>query len=512
MKPLRVVLAAALAASCIGPAFAADAPQPPKAAKPPQVSAGAPDAVTHHSISVNGKTLNYTARAGTITLRNNAQEPTARMFYVAYTLDGVSPAGRPVTFFYNGGPGSSTVWLHMASFGPMRLDAPNAQAAGNPPYKLAPNPYTLLDMSDEVFIDAPGTGFGRLIGAGKPKEFYGVDQDAKAFSQFIQSYLTNFNRWNSPKFLFGESYGTTRSAALSSVLEDAGVQLNGIVLQSSILNFDLDWATNFSPVSIGGGDWAYPLYLPSEAAIAWYHNALPNRPANLPAFLQQVQHFAMTEYLQGLAEGAQLPSNQFNDIVNKLHQYTGLSTQYIRDSNLRIQYGRFESQLLRNRGEVVGRLDARYKTYTLDGAGGSPAWDPADVAMTPIFTALFNSYVRNDLQYHPTVPYRIVNYGQELRSWDFKHNGSEPTNVAPDLAQAMTQDPHLHVFSANGYYDLATPYFATVYTLDHLNLNPQLQKNISYGFYQSGHMIYMNTPALAKYKSDLDAWYDRVLR
>lgn len=506
LKTLCAILAVGLGGAYSLPAAAA-APTKPMAKKM-HVPAPTPDAVTHHTISVNGKTLRYTARAGTITLRNSAQQPTARMFYVAYTLDGANVIDRPVTFFYNGGPGSSTVWLHMASFGPMRIVAPNAAAAGNPPYKIEANPQTLLDATDEVFIDAPSTGFGRLIGAGKPKEFFGVDQDAKAFSQFIQRYITTFNRWNSPKYLYGESYGTTRSAALSSVLEDAGIQLNGIVLQSSILNFNLDWAINFSATAVGGGDLQYALYLPSEAATAWYHNALPNRPSNLPAFLQSVQHFAMTEYMTALSKGDQLPASEFNTIVGKLHAYTGLSEQYIRNSNLRIAYWRFENELLRNKDEIVGRLDSRYKTYSLDAPAEAPPWDPSDVSMTPIFTAAFNYYVRNQLNYHPTLRYRIVNYGPELNHWDFKHDGMSTTNVATDLAQAMTQDPHLHVFSANGYFDLATPYYATVYTLNHLDLAPPLQKNITFGFYQSGHMIYMNPNVIGAYSRDLHNWYN----
>lgn len=506
-KALCTVLAFALGASYSAPVAAAGKPPSKAAAQKMHVPGKTPDAVTQHTIAVNGKTLKYTARAGTITLRNSAQQPTARMFYVAYTLDGANTPDRPVTFFYNGGPGSSTVWLHMASFGPMRIDAPNAAAAGNPPYKIDPNPYTLLDATDEVFVDAPSTGFGRLIGAGKPKDFFGVDQDAKAFSQFIQRYITTFNRWNSPKYLYGESYGTTRSAALSTVLENAGIQLNGIVLQSSILNFNLDWAINFSATQVGGGDLEYALYLPSEAATAWYHNALPNRPANLPVFLQTVQHFAMTQYMDAMSKGDKLPPAEFNAIVSKLHDYTGLSEQYIRNSNLRIAYWRFENELLRNSDEIVGRLDSRYKTYSLDAPAEQPPWDPSDVSMTPIFTAAFNSYVRDQLNYHPTLRYRIVNYGPELNNWDFKHNGMSTTNVAADLAQAMTQDPHLHVFSANGYFDLATPYYATVYTLNHLDLAAPLQKNITYGFYQSGHMIYMNPSVIGTFSSDLHNWY-----
>jgi carboxypeptidase C (cathepsin A) len=485
-------------------------PSPAASAKttPEHIPGAIPDAVTHHTLMLDGKSLAYTARAGTIVLRNDKGQPTCRMFYTAYTLDGADPNTRPITFFYNGGPGSSTIWLRMGSFGPVRVVTSDAQVTPPAPYRYENNPYSLLDATDEVFVDAPATGFSRIIGVGTPKEFFGVDQDVAAFGQFVQSYITNFDRWNSPKFLFGESYGTTRSAALASYLEDKGIDLNGIVLLSTILNFNLDWEINFDPVSIGGGDWGYVLYLPTEAAVAWYHHKVS--APSLPAFLHQVENFAMGEYLDALAKGAQLSAAERDDVVRKLHQYTGLSEQYLRESNLRVPYLRFETELLRGSGQVVGRLDARFATYSLDVVGNEPEWDPADVATSGAFTATFNQYVRQDLHYEPDIPYLTVNY-RATRPWDFKHNGVEPTNVAPDLAAAMTENPHLRVFSANGYFDFATPYFATVYTLNHLNLSPTLQRHISYGFYQSGHMVYLHTPALAEFRRDLESWYASVL-
>ncbi|MHB8198328.1 MAG: S10 family peptidase [Vulcanimicrobiaceae bacterium] len=487
---------------------------PPKKRAPAgmHVPPAPPDAVTQHSVTINGKVYKYTARAGTITLRNHKQQPTARMFYVAYTLNGANPSTRPVTFLYNGGPGSSTVWLRMGAVGPVRLVSKDGGITGPPPYQLKKNPYSLLDKSDLVFIDAPGTGYGRLIGAGKPKEFYGVDQDVRAFAQFIDRYVTTYNRWNSPKFLFGESYGTTRSAALVNYMQmHDGMTFNGVVLQSSILNFALDWATNFTPVSIGGGDWAYVLYLPSEAATAWYHHAIPNRPAHLQPFLQKVQKFAMGEYLHDLALGTKLSPAAYNDVVAKLHRYTGLSSHIIRINNLRVAYYRFEQQLLLHDRKFVGRLDSRFEDYDIDGGESAPPWDPTDSAIDGVFTSTNMQYLRNDLHYKTNIPYRIVNYGKTLAHWDFKHNGMLPTNVAVDLAQAMTYNPNLKIYSANGYFDLATPYLATVYTLQHLNINPALQKNITFGFYHSGHMIYLHTAALAQYKANLARWYDMVL-
>ena len=311
------------------------------AAAPPPIPKLTPDAVTHHTIVLGGRSLAYAARAGTITLRNGDDQPTARVFYTAYTLDGADVTHRPITFLYNGGPGSSTIWLRMGSFGPVRVQVGDASITPGPPYNLASNRYSLLDKSDLVFIDMPGSGYGRIIGAGKTKDFWGVDQDADAFAQFIQRYLTNFNRWNSPKFLFGVSYGSTRSAVLSNVLAQRGIALNGIVLLSSFLNPMVDYNDG---APIGGGDWAYVLYLPTEAATAWYHHVVPGSPG-LSGLLDQTKRFALGEYLDGLAAGAQLAPNRYDDIVAKLHRFTGLSEQYIRNSNLRLPDDRFENEL-----------------------------------------------------------------------------------------------------------------------------------------------------------------------
>ncbi|MGA7354464.1 MAG: hypothetical protein WBW76_03445, partial [Candidatus Cybelea sp.] len=350
-------------------------------AKPAAIPPGTPDAVTHHTLTLDGRTLAYTARAGTITLRNVDDQPQARVFYTAYTLDGASPTKRAVTFLYNGGPGSSTMWLRMGSFGPVRVATGDGTLTGPPPYRLVDNPYSLLDKTDLVFIDMPGSGYGRFIGVGTRKDFWGVDQDADAFAQFIQRYLTNFNRWNSPRFLFGESYGTTRSSVLASDLQDRGIGLNGIVLLSSFLNSNIDY-NDGAPV--GGGDWAYILYLPTEAATAWYHHALSGAPS-LSALLSEVENFALGEYLDALGQGAQLAPDRYNDVVAKLRQYTGLSDQYIRNSNLRIPYDRFQNELLRERGMTVGRIDSRFRTYVLDRVAVSPDWDATDAAIDSAF-------------------------------------------------------------------------------------------------------------------------------
>jgi carboxypeptidase C (cathepsin A) len=357
----------------------------------------------------------------------------------------------------------------------------------------------------------PGSGYGRFIGVGTRKDFWGVDADVAAFAQFIQRYITNFNRWNSPRFLFGESYGTMRSAALSKYLQDEGIGLNGIVLLSSFLNSNIDY-NDGTPV--GGGDWAYVLYLPTEAATAWYHHALPGSPG-LDALLADVKNFALTEYVDALGQGAQLAPSRFNDVVAKLHEYTGLSDEYIRRSNLRIPYDRFENELLRNKGVTVGRLDARFETYVLDRPEVSPDWDATDAGIDSAFVSTGNYYLRQVLKYNTPLLYRAEIYDliyADDQTWDFKHGANVQTlNVAPDLAQAMTYNPRLKIFSGNGYFDFATPFFATEYALNHLYLAPALQRNITYGFYESGHMVYLHPRALVRFRADLERWYARVL-
>jgi carboxypeptidase C (cathepsin A) len=496
-----------LPALAAGPPAGA-APQAP----PPPPTDEAPDAVTQHSITLDGKVYPYTARAGTIVLTDAKGQPTCRMFYTAFTLDGVDTSTRPVTFFYNGGPGSSTIWLRMGSFGPKRVVVPDGGATPNAPFDLVDNQYTLLDRSDLVFVDAPGTGFSRLTGAGKPEQFYGVDQDQRAFAQFVNRYISNFNRWNSPKFLFGESYGTPRSALLVNALQNQGVGISGVVLLSSVLNFDLDWFDNFNPAAIGGGgaDWDFVFYLPTEAAIAWYHNKTPGPTTTLAALLPQVEQFAMGEYLNALAKGAALSPGEYNDVVAKLHRFTGLSEEYIRSSNLRVNYNRFATELLRGDGaQMVGRFDGRYVNYNLDGPNQFQNFDPTDSSIDAAYVGSGNYLMRTIMKYDTSLVYLpTTNIG---RDWDWKHDGQEPANTANDLANALVFNPNLRVFSANGYYDLATPFFGTVYTLNHLNLPAAIQSHISYGFYESGHMVYVHPQALAQFHNDLENWYAQTL-
>jgi carboxypeptidase C (cathepsin A) len=482
----------------------------PSPAPMPTLPEAAVDAVSQHSLTLGGKEYPYTARAGTIVLENDKNQPTCRMFFTAFTLDGVDPSSRPVTFFYNGGPGSSTIWLRMGSFAPMRVQIPDAATSLNAPFDLAPNKYSLLDRTDMVFVDAPDTGFSRIVGAGKPDEFFGVDQDMRAFSQFVSRYITTYGRWNSPKFLFGESYGTPRTAVVVNDLQNHGVGINGVVLLSSVLDFSLTWDVNYTPAAVGGGDWAFPLYLPTEAAASWYHNVLPGGQPSLQTLLPQVEGFALSEYLNALAQGDKLSPSTYDDVVAKLHDYTGLSKGYIRQSNLRIPYWRYTTELLRNNGQTLGRYDARYTSYALDRIADRPEFDATDSAIDAAFTAAGNYYLRQVLHYDTTLEYNVLS-SRIIKQWDWKHGGNLPTNTAQDLAHAMVFNTGLRVFSANGYYDFATPFFATVYTLNHLNLPPQIQGNITYGFYESGHMVYLHPAALAQFHDDLERWYAEVL-
>jgi carboxypeptidase C (cathepsin A) len=494
-------------AACLGTALLlAAAPDP----KPPYVPPAPPDAVTHAVAHVNGQAIRYTARAGMITLRNDKDQLTARMFYTAFTKDGADPRTRPVTFFYNGGPGSSTIWLRMGSFAPLRIQTANYNSIPGPPFKLIENNYSLIDKTDEVFIDAPNTGWSRVLGVGDPKDFMGVDQDGRAFTQFITRYITQFGRWNSPKFLFGESYGTTRDCVLVNMLQNAGIQMNGVVLLSSILNFGLGGLGGGE--QIGGGDWAFVTYLPTMAAAAWFHHKA-GQGQSLTSFLSGVESFASGTYLHDLAAGADLSPAEFNADVVRLHQYIGLSEDYIRNSNLRIPYPRFLAELMRDQGTLAGRYDSRFTTWDLQPMSDNPMWDPSDVGISGGFVALGMNYMTQTLGYKTNMLYRPTSYGPILGArWDMHHNGDDPpANVTPDLARAMTTNPHLKVFSGNGYFDFATPFFATEYTLNHLTLAPALQRNITFGFYPSGHMVYLNPQALALFKADLSRWYDSAL-
>jgi carboxypeptidase C (cathepsin A) len=476
----------------------APAPEPPAPPKP---------AVTSHKITIGGAALAYTATAATIDLTNDKNELIGHMFYVAYTKDDADANTRPVTFLFNGGPGSSTIWLHMGSFGPVAVETADAQPTPPPPYTVKDNPDSLLDKTDLVFIDAMGTGYSRIAGKGEPKDFYGTDPDVEAFAQFIQRWVGQNGRWNSPKFLLGESYGTTRAAALLDSLAGKGMACNGAVLVSSYLNAWDDF--NGPPFS---NDLPYELYLPTMAASAWYHGRLNPKPADLTAFLTEVRQFALGAYAHALAQGSRLDPAEATAVVATLHRYTAMPESLIRDANLRIAPDRFEKELLRGARRTVGRLDSRFEGIDHDAAGESPEYDAADAAVSSAFVAAFNQYIRGTLKYEREDLYKPSNYPEVGRSWDDHHRRADMPDVAEDLRDAMSKNPHLRIFSANGYYDFATPFFETEYTLAHMGLDPSLETNISFGYYESGHMIYLHTPARQQLKRDLARFYDEATR
>jgi carboxypeptidase C (cathepsin A) len=495
------------------------------------------DSTTEGSVTVGGQAIAYKAVAGTLTVGStdsqdamldldgkmlpgtgektpDPEKPeeapaTARMFYVAYFKKDAG-TNRPVTFLYNGGPGSATMWLHMGSFGPRRVVTTDGQHDEGAPYKIVNNEYSLLDASDLVFIDAPGTGFSRIMGAEKEKAFWGVDQDAHAFDRFIRRFLTKFDRWNSPKYLFGESYGTPRSAVLSADLQN--VDLNGIILLSQILSFDnsID-GPKWNP----GVDQAYALGLPTFAATAFYHHKLPAQPAALEPFLAEVEQYALGDYMLALLQGSELPEAKRQAVAEKLHGYTGLPVAYLLRANLRVTGGAFSKQLQLDDEITTGRLDARYKGPDLDPLSADAEYDPQSNAISSAYTAALNQYMRTELKYGKDLTYKPGAYVDTDFTWDLQHQppGGPPanqqeggTNVMTDLAFTMKSNPKMKVMLAGGYYDLATPYFEGKFEMHHLPIPQKLQANISYHYYQSGHMVYVNEDVLKQFHTDVAAF------
>ncbi len=461
------------------------------------------------SVTIAGKAVSYTATAGTLTLRDDDGKPTASMFYVAYVADRArGGAERPVTFFYNGGPGSSSMWLHMGSFGPVvvKTEAPNP--AKPAPFQIVSNPDSLLDKTDMVFIDAVGAGYSRPLIDNPGPKFWGVDQDIDAFARGITRYVTINNRWNSPKYLFGESYGTTRSGGLVAKLQDQGMQFNGVVLLSSILNYGVR-----SP----GFDRIYQTYLPSYAVTAAYHNKLATKPANLDAFLKEVRDYANGPYAAALAKGTDISEAEAAAVAQKLSAYTGLSVEFLRQVDLRVDLARFRKELLRDQRRTVGRLDSRFIGIDVDAAGEEPEYDASDVQVAGPYIAAVNSYLRGTLGYQSDLTYFPSAPGVN-QSWDWRHKppGGGRTlpvaNTALDLASAMRENPKLKVYALNGLYDFATPFFGTEYDVAHMQLDPSLRGNVRFAYYPSGHMVYLSLDQLTQMKADVAKFYDDAAR
>ena len=452
---------------------------------------------TKHSIRIGGQEIKYTATAGTILLKLEDGTPKASLFYIAYTKDDVSdPAKRPLTFTFNGGPGSASIWLHLGAFGPRRVEMGDAGALLPPPYKLVDNESSLLDVTDLIFIDPVSTGYSRAVPGETPKQFHGIQEDIESVGDFIRLYATRNKRWTSPKFLAGESYGTTRAAGLSGYLQQRyGMYLNGIILISAILNFQ-------TAAFDTGNDLPYILYLPTYTAIAWYHKKLPaDLQSDLQKATQESSNFAAHEYADVLMTGDNLTAPRRVEIAQKLSRLTGLSPEYIERSNLRIEIQRFDKELLRDQRRTVGRLDGRFTGIDEDAAGARPDYDPSLAAIVGPYTATFHDYVRGDLKFESDLFYEYLT--GRVRPWSYEPYENRYVNVAETLRSAMTQNPFLRVYVGKGYYDLATPFFAADYTFAHLSLDESLRSHLSGGYYEAGHMMYVHPPSLSKLKQDL---------
>jgi carboxypeptidase C (cathepsin A) len=467
---------------------------------------------THHTITIAGEKINYTVTTGIMILKEEMADrdkesenakPKAAFFFAAYTKDGVDDkTRRPLTFAFNGGPGSSSVWLHLGLVGPRRVYMTDEGYMPHPPFKLVDNESSLLDVSDLVFIDPVSTGFSRPVEGQKAREFHGFKKDIESVGDFIRLYTTRYRRWTSPKFLIGESYGTTRSAGLSGYLQDRhGMYLNGIMLISSILDFQ---TADFNP----GNDLPYILILPTYAATAFYHGKIKTRKT-LQSFLKDVEKFASGEYMLALAKGINLSPKERTHIVEELARFTGLSEEYILRTNLRIEIFRFTKELLRDQNHTVGRLDTRFTGIDRDSAGENFEFDPSMAAIIGPYTATLYDYVRGELNFESDLPYEVLN--PKVWPWSYAQNENNYVNVAETLRRSMNTNPYLKVHVANGYYDLATPYFATRYTFDHLGLDPSLQHNISMSYYPAGHMMYIHSPSLIALKANLADFINSAL-
>ncbi|MXV83566.1 peptidase S10 [Candidatus Poribacteria bacterium] len=464
--------------------------------------------VTHHSVTINGEEIRYTATAGTLVLKEEidkeGEKPKASVFFIAYTRDDVEDTSkRPITFSFNGGPGSSSVWLHLGVLGPRCVKPDEDGELPHPPYQLTNNDCSILDKTDLVFIDPVSTGFSRAVPGEEAKQFHGFKRDIESVGDFILLYLGRYKRWGSPKLLIGESYGTTRAGGLAGYLQGRhGAYLNAILLVSVVLNFQ---TIRFAP----GNDLPYILYLPTYAATARYHDKLDEVDSEFEAFMDEVKAFALGDYTLALMQGSAVPPDQRAAIVQHLAKYTGLTPEYIERTDMRINIMRFCKELLRDEGRTVGRFDSRYKGIDRDAAGETYEYDPSSAVVQGAYTAALNAYVRDELEFESDLPYEILS--RRVHPWDYGDHQNEYVNVSDTLRAAMTMNPALKVFVANGYYDLATPFLASEYTFSHLGLDESLQDNITTAYYQAGHMMYIDQAELRKMKDDLDAFLDDVL-
>lgn len=455
---------------------------------------------TQHEIASDGGRLSYSATTGMMPMRNDETgELEAGMFFTAYTLDGIdNTIQRPLLFAFNGGPGSSSIWLHLGALGPKRARMEDEGWMPAPPYQLVDNPHTWLEFADLVFIDPVGTGYSRAVEKDLFKKFWGLDGDIKSVGEFIRLYLARSGRWDSPLYLAGESYGTTRAAGLAGYLVDRGIGLSGIILISTIINFQ---TARFEK----GNDLPYALFLPTYTATAWYHGLLPDdlQSQSLRAILDEVEAWIETRYTAALAKGGRLSAEERREIAGCLARYTGLSERYVDLADLRIDIHRFCKELLRDQRRTVGRLDSRFKGIDATPVSETPDFDPSYAAIVPPYTMLFNRYVRRDLGFETDLEYEVLNF-KVNREWEFERGKFPDTSEA--LRAGFSKNSYLRLFVAQGYYDLATPYFAADYSLNHMGLDPSLYDNITRANYEGGHMLYIETNALAQLKQDVEAF------
>ncbi len=466
-----------------------------------------PTAVTKHSIRAGGRQLNYTVTTGFMPIRNQQSgETEAKIFYMAYILDdAANRKNRPLMFSFNGGPGSSSVWLHLGALGPKRVKMLDDGLMPPPPYELVDNEQTWLTETDLVFIDPVGTGYSRATKPEAASKFFSVNGDVESIGEFIRMYLGREERWSSPLFLVGESYGTTRAAGLSNHLFERGIGLNGILLVSSVLNFQ---TIRFAE----GNDVTYPLIFPSYTATAWYHKRLPANLQSKPLrqVLEESENWAMNEYAPALVRGDRMTAQEKQNLAEKFSSYSGLSKIFAEQNNFRVDLGAFNKELLRDRRRTTGRLDSRFTGIDRNAATDGPETDPSMNAIRTPYTATFNDYVRRDLNFKSDLEYYILG-GGITSPWNWNVNNGY-ANTAANLQSAMQKNPFMKIFVASGYYDMATPYFATEYTIAAMNLDPTLRKNISVSYYEAGHMMYIEKNSLRKLKDDASAFVQNSLR